>query len=130
MVLHCLAEISSACFLFPQPCISHTAAVISFLLFCSDFKEEEGSHFLFRVSPFSLAENPFCHLHLRHGASSFSCLSCHFIFILASLSPNLPPLPPPRVKDFLSRHFFKFTLYLPGVSLLSYMCQDLARTVG
>lgn len=31
------------------------------------------------------------------------------------------------MKDLLPSHFVKFILYPPGVSLLSYMCQDLAR---
>lgn len=54
----------------------------------------------------------------------------HSASLLILLSRPYCQLSPSGVKDELLSHFIKSILYPPGVSLLSYMCQDLARIVG
>lgn len=53
-----------------------------------------------------------------------------FLLILLPYPLTLQPLSPSGVKDFFPSHFIKSILYPPGVSVLSYMCQDFSQGCG
>lgn len=60
----------------------------------------------------------------------FPVSECWFSPHSASLSLTLLPLSPSGVKDLVPSHFIKSILYPPGVSLLSYVCQDFSQDRG
>lgn len=123
VALACWVGLGFTCF-SPQSCILLTTSrTLSPLLLLSE--EMRGKSLSCRGCLFSLTQMtvPFPHLCLRDGAPFLCSLS-------AFISPHLRlPISHPtarfhQTERLTSSHLIKFILYPPGVSLLSYMCQD------